>query len=160
NGASGLPNRDNHASFYVPALDELWIWGGSHLETLPGALWAGRFNVSQKKWVAVSTDGAALASVIQNFGGFLIDPATAWSGQANMGLMFGGSDGGNPSNRYWIIEPNPAGSQPYKMAEVSGGTRPPPRDQAMNLMAAGDGMNVYLFSGHNGGNQFTCTGDF
>ncbi len=26
NGASGLPNRDNHGSLYVPRLDEFWVY--------------------------------------------------------------------------------------------------------------------------------------
>src|SRR5438128_175934 len=133
----GPQMRDNHASFYVPRLDELWVWGGSHLETLPGALRSGRFSVSQKKWLATSTtDEGAFEGVVKNFGGFLIDPAMAWSAEADMGWVFGGSDQGNASNRYWVIEPNSPGPQPYKMNEVIGGIRPPPRAQASNLMVA------------------------
>jgi galactose oxidase-like protein len=143
----GLQNRDNYASFYVPRLDELWIWGGSHLETLPGALCSGRFGVSQRKWITTSTDCyGAFSAVVQNFNGFLIDPGMAWSAQADMGVMFGGSDGGNISNRYWIVEPNPQGPQPYKMSEIIGGVRPPPRAQAMNTLVA-VGKGFYLFGG-------------
>ena len=146
----GLQTRDNHASFYVPRLDELWVWGGSHLETLPGALRSGRFSIAQKKWITTSTDdNGAFSAVVKNFGGFLIDPAMAWSEQADTGLMFGGSDGGNASNRYWIIEPNPLGPQPYKMSEIIGGVRPPPRAEAMNLMVAA-GPDFYLLGGDAG----------
>jgi hypothetical protein len=146
----GLQTRDNHASFYVPRLDELWVWGGSHLETLPGALRSGRFSIAQKKWITTSTDdNGAFSAVVKNFDGFLIDPAMAWSEQADTGLMFGGSDGGNASNRYWIIEPNPPGPQPYKMSEIIGGVRPPPRAEAMNLMVAA-GSDFYLLGGDAG----------
>jgi hypothetical protein len=146
----GLQTRDNHASFYVPRLDELWVWGGSHLETLPGALRSGRFSIAQKKWITTSADdNGAFSTVVKNFGGFLIDPAMAWSEQADMGLMFGGSDGGNASNRYWIIEPNPDGPQPYQMSEIIGGVRPPPRAEAMNLMVAA-GSDFYLLGGDAG----------
>jgi hypothetical protein len=220
--AGGLQSRDNQASFYVPQRDEIWVWGGSHLEVyatqLPGssgtvvdgpvtadnytwwkidydsgpdgwskaqdlaktgnriqvtiptvvylspsiyagqagpALWAGRFSIAQKRWVAtgVEANGGvdAFAGVIKNFGGFLIDPGTAWSAQANMGMLFGGSDGGNSSNRYWIIEPNSGGPEPYKMAEViGGGVRPPIRAQCMNCLVA-VGKDFYLFGGTSGG---------
>src|SRR4030095_2004884 len=41
-----IPNRDNHVSFYVPAVDELWIVGGSHVEVLPAnqRYYAGRLS--------------------------------------------------------------------------------------------------------------------
>ena len=146
----GLQTRDNYASLYVPRLDELWVWGGSHLETLPGALRSGRFSIAQKKWIATSTtDNGAFSDVVQNFGGFLSDPAMAWSEQADMGLMFGGSGEGNASNRYWIIEPNSDGPQPYKMSEIIGGVRPPPRAEAMNLMVA-VGPDFYMLGGYAG----------
>ncbi len=149
----GLQNRDNYASLYLPRLDELWIWGGSGLEGLQGSLRSGRFNVSQKKWIASSTtDSGAFAAVVANFGGFLSDNATAWSEDADIGLIFGGSDQGNASNRYWIIEPNQSGPQPYKMSEVTGGTRPPPRAEAMNTLVA-VGKDFYLFGGTSGGFQ-------
>src|SRR6266498_644735 len=70
NGASGLQNRDNHASFYVPRLDEFWIWGGSHLEALPSgtALVSGRFSISQKKWIETNTSiYGAFSNVVENF---------------------------------------------------------------------------------------------
>src|ERR1043166_3067149 len=150
----GLHNRDNYASLYVPRLDELWIWGGSYLElfhqkTGTKAFWAGRFHVSKKKWLTVATDGSAFKDAIANFGGYLLDNGTAWSAEADMGMIFGGSEEGNPSNRYWIIEPNSGGQQPYKMSEVKGGVRPSPRDQCMNCLVA-VGRDFYLFGGHTG----------
>ena len=148
NGQGGLQNRDNYASLYVTQLDEIWVWGGSYLETVPGALRSGRFSIAQRKWITSATsDSGAFTDVVENFGGFLIDNGTAWSADANMGIIFGGSDQGNPSNRYWIIEPNPGGSKSYRMAEVVGGTRPAARDQCMNCIVA-VGRDFYLFGGH------------
>ncbi len=149
NGTSGLQNRDNHGSLYVNQLDEFWVWGGSHLETLPPgtALRSGRFSISKKQWVATAlTDEGAFTGVVKTFGGGLIDSAMDWSAQANMGIIFGGSEQGNQSNRYWIIEANPAGPEPYKMSEIIGGTRPPVRDHVeQNLVAFGP--DFYLFGG-------------
>src|SRR5207249_5649865 len=109
-----------------------------------------------------TTDSGAFSAVVSNFGGFLADNATAWSEQADMGMIFGGGDQGNPSSRYWIIEPNPAGPQSYKMSEVMGGVRPPPRAQAMNLLIAA-GSDFYLFGGFAGGDangNWLFTNDF
>ncbi len=149
NGKSGLPNRDNHGSLYVPRLDEFWVWGGSHLEALPPgtALRSGRFSISKKQWIATSlSDEGAFAGVVKNFGGGLIDSAMDWSREANMGLIYGGSEQGNRSDRYWIIEANPKGPEPYKMSEVIGGTRPPVRDHVeQNLVAVGP--DFYLVGG-------------
>jgi hypothetical protein len=145
----GLQNRDNYASLYVPRLDELWVWGGSGLENYPGggALRSGRFSISQKRWLATSTtDAGAFSAVVSSFGGFLPDLATAWSDVADMGIMFGGSQEGNPTDRMWIIEPNPAGPQAYKMSEIVGGTKPPPRTQVMNNLVAA-GPDFYLYGG-------------
>src|SRR5207244_11886336 len=136
--------------------------GSSRLEALPGGLRSGRFSLSEKRWLATSTtDEGAFEGVVKNFGGFLIDPAMAWSAEADMGLMFGGSDQGNASNRYWVIEPNSPGPQPYKMNEVIGGIRPPPRAQASNLMVA-VGSDFYLFGGFAGSvdGQWTFVNDF
>jgi hypothetical protein len=153
NGQGGLQNRDNYASLYIPQLDEIWVWGGSYLEAVPGALRSGRFSIAQRKWIATgTTDNSAFSDVVENFGGFLVDNGTAWSAEANMGMIFGGTDQGNPSNKYWIIEPNPSGSKPYKMSEVSGGPRPSPRDQCMNCLVA-VGKNFYLFGGHTGNDE-------
>jgi hypothetical protein len=146
-GANGPQARDNYVSFYVSKLDELWVWGGSYLEAIPNALRGGRFSIPQKKWVATSADDAgAFSAVIANFGGGFIDSAAAWSAESDIGMIFGGGAGGNPTDNYWIIEPNPPGPQPYKMYEVSGGTRPSPRAQCMNCLVAA-GKDFYLFGG-------------
>ena len=55
NGQGGLQNRDNYASLYIPQLDEIWVWGGSYLEAVPGALRSGRFSIAQRKWISTGT---------------------------------------------------------------------------------------------------------
>jgi hypothetical protein len=158
NGTDGLQNRDNHASLYVPRLDELWVWGGSGLENYGKAIGnpsvlafcGGRFSVSQKRWLAKGTTAdcyGAFSGVVQNFGGFHANVATAWSAEADMGVIFGGSGNGLYDDQ-WIIEPNPGGSQPYKMSEFLG-SRPPARSQAQNLMVA-VGRDFYLLGGYAG----------
>ena len=178
-----IPNRDNHVSFYVPAVDELWIVGGSHIEALPvnQRYYAGRLSLAGchpvktncARWVATSLSyDAAFAGVIKNssFGtAAFIDPANAWNSSIDKGITFGGSVGGNPSGRYWLIERNQVGglcggyggTERYIMCEMpsnpktpaicggtGSGTTPGARDQAHNLLVAGDGPNFYLAAGH------------
>jgi hypothetical protein len=143
----GPQQRDDHNSLYIPKLDEFWVWGGSRLETLPGALRSGRFSIRAKTWLATSTtDEGAFSGVVQGFGGGHSNGATAWSDALDSGLIFGGDEEGNGSNRFWIIEPNPAGPEPYRMFEVYDDLRPPPRLQAINLLAAA-GTDFYLLGG-------------
>jgi len=142
----GAQVRHNHMSFYIPRLNEFWVWGGSHLETLPGALRSGRFSLTEKKWLATSTtDSGAFDHILEGGTAFLSTMSAAWAGEADMGVMFGGSVEGNPTNRQWIIEPNSAGPEPYRIIEFSG-PRPPIRTQCMNCMVA-VGSEFYLFGG-------------
>jgi hypothetical protein len=53
--------RDNHGSFYVPALNEYWIWAGSHLDALAvqfagavGTVIAGPTSSVSKTWYNVT----------------------------------------------------------------------------------------------------------
>jgi hypothetical protein len=142
----GAQVRHNHVSFYIPRLNEFWVWGGSHLETLPGALRSGRFSLTEKKWLTTSTsDSGAFDRILQGGTVFLSTMSAAWAGEADMGIMFGGSVEGNATNRQWIIEPNSAGPEPYQIIEFSG-PRPPIRTQCMNCMVA-VGSEFYLFGG-------------
>jgi hypothetical protein len=142
----GAQVRHNHMSFYVARLNEFWVWGGSHLETLPGALRSGRFSLTEKKWLATSTtDSGAFDGIIHGGAPILSTMSAAWAGVADMGLIFGGSVEGNATDRQWIIEPNPAGPEPYRIIEFAG-IRPPARTQCMNCMAA-VGSEFYLFGG-------------
>jgi hypothetical protein len=138
--------RHNHVSFYVDRLDEFWLWGGSHLETLPGALRSGRFSLHEKRWIATSTnDSGAFNGLIRGRTVFLSTMSAAWSAEADMGMLFGGSVQGNATNGQWIIEPNPPGPEPYRIVEFSG-QRPPIGSQCMNCMVA-VGLDFYLFGG-------------
>src|ERR1051325_197461 len=147
--ANGPQARDNYGSFYVPRLDELWVWGGSYLIEVYGknAIFSGRFSVSQKKWIATGADdNGAFKDVVS---GPVVrtgtDLAAAWSAESDTGVIFGGGAGGSPSDEMWIISPNPEGPQPYKSVRFTG-PRPPPRAQCMNCMVAA-GKDFYLFGG-------------
>ena len=166
NGTNGPEARDNYASLYNSRLDELWIWGGSYLEAKAGALRSGRFSIAQRKWVASGiNDSDAFSGMVDlsAVGGMPwngADPATAWSTQLDMGMVCCGSANAI-SGDFYLIEPNSGGSTPYKATKL-GGTLPPPRAQAMNLMVAA-GTNFYLFSGWNGkdaSGNYTYTNDF
>ena len=155
-GTTGIQARDNYASFYIPRLNELWVWGGSHLEdyvaqtgnTIP-VYRSGRFSISQKQWITKSeAEGGAFSEVVA--GNMLltgVDPAAAWNAQLDMGVFCCGSGNGVYDDVY-IIEPNSAGPQPYKISQFTG-PRPPARAQAMNLMVAG-ATNFYLLGGYTG----------
>jgi hypothetical protein len=142
----GAQVRHNHGSFYVPSRDEFWIFGGSHLETLPGAFRSGRFGVGTKKWLAVSTtDSGAFDGIIKGGIASLATMATAWSQDADVGMTFGGSQEGNPVDKQFLIEPNPSGPEAYRLLEYTG-SRPPIRTQCMNCMVA-VGSDFYLYAG-------------
>ncbi len=161
--------RDNFGSFYVPRLDELWLWGGSYLEQYgSSALRSGRFHVSQKRWIASgTTDADAFKDILDlsEVGGAMpwngADPATAWNAQLDMGMVCCGS-GNSYSGDFYLIEPNQGGGKPYKATKLSG-TLPPPRGQAMNLLVAAN-TDFYLFSGFNGYDEanrdYSYTRDF
>ena len=147
NDVLGIQGRDNFASFYIPRLDELWVWNGSYLQ--PGELYSGRFSVSQKKWLATgTTDSGAFAGIVDMTatGGMPFsgtDPAMAWAANADTGLMLGGS---SESGEYtYIFEPKPGGPELYKASRLTI-PRPPWRAQCMNCMVS-DGKDFYLFGG-------------
>jgi hypothetical protein len=149
----GVQRRDNHGSFYVPALDEFWVWGGSYLETYPGLTGgkqpyrSGRFSFRTNKWVAVGhSDTDAFVGVVK--GGpveFSIDAATGWSAELDMGVVFGGYRVGNPTDLMYLVEPNPNGPERYRWTQYAG-PRPPARSMVHNAMVAA-GRDFYLFGG-------------
>jgi hypothetical protein len=141
----GAHQRHNGTLVVVPRLKQVWIFGGSHLETLPGALRSGRFDLETRKWLATSTtDQGAFEGVVAGGIGFRPNQAAAWSAELDMGVFFGGSSNGVYDDQ-WIIEPNPGGPAPYKLTQFTG-PRPPARTQAQNLMVA-VGSNFYLVGG-------------
>ncbi len=161
---SGIEGRDNFGSFYIPALDELWVWDGSHIETFDGAggaRWGGRFSLASNTWVARSDPALSSDPDKNNKGGPFdavidltatggkmlisgIDPAMAWAATSNMGLMLGGS-GDSDSSPVFLFEPKAGGPEPYKLTLLTG-ARPPARTQCMNCMVS-DGTNFFLTGG-------------
>lgn len=148
----GVQKRDNHGSFYVPALDEFWVWGGSYMEAYEPKTGvkpyrSGRFSFETNRWVAVSdTNVGAFAGLVKDGPPFFgLDTAMAWSADLDMGVMFGGETEGNPVNTMYLIERNPAGPERYRATPFTG-PRPPARYQAHNLLVAA-GKDFYLFGG-------------
>ena len=167
-GHLGIPNRDNHASFYVAARDEIWMWGGSHVEAMPDMqqrFYSGRFSLAGCHpvttncgvWVHRSLGYADMgAGVVKNaLNGFGTNPGCAWSATANAGMCAFSSINGSGQDAYMIVEPNDSrsicagagsGSEPYIACSPAGGIRPPFRDQCQNCMVAG-GSDIYVHGG-------------
>jgi hypothetical protein len=159
-GNGGVHQRHNGTVLYVPSRDELWITGGSHLETLPGALRSGRFNVGSKKWLATSpTDSGAFDGIIKGGFGFTSNQAAAWSEELDLGVLFGGS-GNGVYDHQWLIEKNLDGPEPYKLTAYQQ-PRPAPRSQAQNLLVSA-GSDFYLVGGYAGSvdNKWILLDDF
>ena len=119
-----LSNADNYISFYVPQLNELWRWSGSHAAEYDhaAARASGVYSFAQHKvvtWQAGKplSDNSylfgndvcqAFATRIANCDeavGFHVDPGAAWAENRNMGIIAGGSGSGY-SGVYWLIVPN------------------------------------------------------
>lgn len=156
-GAGGyLQARDNYESFLIPDVPgsgtagapgpELWVWGGSHLETFSSPCRSGRFNLTTNTWTHLSTtDSGAFGAVLTGTMGFVIDSGAAWSNSKHMGIIFGGSDGGSGTDAMRIFERTPSGPTAYSVSAFNG-TRPPARAQCMNCMVA-VGDDFYLVGG-------------
>src|ERR1043166_3380149 len=180
----GAHGRDNYASLYIESRRKLLIWGGSHYCDPPygpqsptwPSKWSGVMDLSAcyptvtthcATWTATAAEAngySPFCSLIKNcISWFNIDPACAWSNEADIGMCGFGSHQG-PQNTYVLIVPNIAanavicsgagvGAEPY-ISCVKGTDNnntpgaPPIRDQAMNLMAAGPNGCFYLFGGH------------
>jgi hypothetical protein len=170
----GIHPRDNPASFYIPAIHELWVWNGAYLDTYTGgAYWAGRLSttacaaslaVNCASWTTRSPLSTTATTAYQAFTAVLdmsanggdipwegLDPAMAWAETINTGAMIGGSaDSG--VNTY-IVEPKVGGPETYKVTKLTI-PRPPSRNQCMNCMVS-DGTDFYLAFGYFGSNQLT-----
>ena len=168
--------RDNHYSLYVDALDEYWIWGGSHLETLPSLgitpYPGGRFGpfANNPRWITKGADlgdsgSTAFTSVVDmsGSGGRMpttgTDPATAWNATLNMGIICCGSSQGNPQNDVYVIEPKTGGPQPYKSRKINNVPFHP--RQQMENGATSCGRKFYIFAGEYGLGDYVyaSTGD-
>jgi Kelch motif len=168
-GHPGIPGRDNYASWYVPQRDEMWLWGGSYVNTLPPdqQYYSGRFSFAGchpvvftdcGKWAYRSLNYADMGPGIvkNNVIGYGADPACAWSRSANRG-MCGWAFNGDNAQIPFVVEPNDSksvcpgagtGSEPYISCYVKNGTLPPPRVQNMNSLVA-VGNDFYLYGGDN-----------
>lgn len=154
---NGINNRDNHASYYIDAIDRFLIWGGSHLEACVGAYWSGAFDSTDKTWTERGANGSlsAISKYIKGAVNLPIDPGCAWNKETDMGLSFGGTLQGNPLNTCYLIRGNRSGGpQLYEMLDITNPAGPMARDQAMNLVVAG-GRKFYLVAGNKGNWTFT-----
>ncbi len=175
---AGANWRDNYSSFYVPARDELWVFGGSHMEDLSNLpqppYQSARYSLAGCH--PISTNCATLIERnVSNSGSFdaivengitlaNIDPGCAWSAAANAGICIAGLLNGQVvDNSYILIEPNDASStcspkqqtaKPYVSCVVdpsdSDPTFPSPRAQMMNSAIAGPNKLVYVSGGYSG----------
>jgi hypothetical protein len=126
-----LGNADNHTSFYVPALNEFWKIGGSHLDCGPpciGQRVAGAYSFTTHQWETTQVSGngtsdfglfcTGFASRIKDCVegmGYHIDPGAAWASAIDSGLVLGGA-GAGLFGTYWLIVPNTTGGmQPYRL---------------------------------------------
>lgn len=123
NGSGALTNRDNHLDFYVPARDEFWAFFGNPSGIgAPGSLsghFGGVFSLKQKKWTRVANTASDFAAgLIKGFDKFnqVYNPAHCWSEALNTGVWFGGATIGSLTHTLGLIEPNPGGPEPYRLA--------------------------------------------
>jgi Bacterial Ig domain/Galactose oxidase, central domain len=166
-GHPGIPGRDNYASWYVSARDEMWLWGGSYVDGLPPnqQYYTGRFsfagchpvpttNCGQWVWRSLNHADVGPGIVKNNIIGYGADPGCAWSGSGNRG-MCGWAFNGENAQIPFVVEPNDAnsvcpgagtGSEPYISCYVRNGMLPPPRVQCMNCLVA-VGNDFYLYGG-------------
>jgi Purple acid Phosphatase, N-terminal domain/Divergent InlB B-repeat domain len=148
-GVNGLQNRDNHASFYVPARGaqgELWVLGGAYNSN--GAnQWGGRFDLAMRTW-SIFTSPSDFASGL--IAGPLptpgVDAGAAWCPDVNTGVWFGGGGAGNAQGYTGLIEPNPSGPEPYRFRAITPVPSPPARWLTVSSMLC-IGSTVYLYGG-------------
>lgn len=147
-----LTNRNNHQAFYMPARNEFWVLAGTTFYQA-SPYFGGRFSLDTRRWEYLSPPwGEKTRSDLADFSAGLIagtpgwvapNAATAVCADLNTVVLFGGMNGRGGVR---IIEPNPAGPEPYRWA----GAPPPPIHQpAENVRhnAACVGDTVYFVSG-------------
>ena len=149
NGSSGLQNRREHVSFYVPARGaqgELWVLGGEY-DPNRANQWGGRFDIATRQWRTFDSPAAFAAGLIA---GSLAEPgqaaAAAWCSNVNTGIWLGGGDGNGVQDYTGLIEPNPSGPEPYRFRAIKPRPSPPARWRTVSSMVC-VGTNVYLYGG-------------
>jgi len=117
-----LTNRNNHQAFYVAGRDEFWVLAGTTFyQSSP--YFGGRFSLTTNRWEYLSPPWAEKTrgdlvdfadGVVANMGGWTAANAvTATCLSADTVVLFGGMSDSTGAVR--IIEPNPAGPEPYRM---------------------------------------------
>ncbi|WP_372720289.1 hypothetical protein [Immundisolibacter sp.] len=141
---TALTNRNNHQAFYMPARNEFWVLAGTTFYQ-KSPYFAGRFSLDTNRWVNLSTSLAEFsAGLIAGSGGWVApNAATAVCKDLNTVVLFGGMNG---TGGVRIIEPNPAGPEPYRWALAP---KPPIHLPAENVRhnAVCVGDTVYFISG-------------
>lgn len=142
---TALSNRNNHQQFYLPARNEWWVLAGT-IFYQGGTLWGGRFNLATNRWNNISKSLTEFsAGMIAGTPGWVApNAATAVCKDLDTVVLFGGM--ANKTGGVRIIEPNPAGPEPYKWALAS---KPPIHMPAENVRenAVCVGDTVYFSTG-------------
>ena len=148
-----ITNRNNHQAFYLPALDQFWVLAGAYWDK-SSPYFAGRFQRGVDRWAYVSkpwsdptkSDGADFSAgmIAGQWPGWVpANAATAVCADLNTVVLFGGMSG---TGGVRIIEPNPAGPEPYRWASAP---KPPIYQPAENVRhnAVCVGDTVYFVTG-------------
>jgi hypothetical protein len=161
----GIKGRDNENSFFIPQLNELWIWDGAYLAmgvdsysarfSLAGCAPAPSTNCAYPGgWIATGLDHETAFKDVVDMSATNnrmpyqgIDSAMAWATDANAGLLIGGS--GDDGVSTFLFEPKAGGPELYKSTRLTI-SRPPYRSQCMNCLVS-DGTDFYLMGGYTGG---------
>ena len=149
---TALTTRNNHQAFYLPARNEFWVLAGTTFHQ-SSPYFGGRFSLDTNRWEYLSkpwgekTVGDLAdfsAGVIAGSGGWVApNAATAVCPDINTVVLFGGMSG---TGGVRIIEPNPAGPEPYQWGSSA---KPPFHHPAENVRhnAACVGDTVYFVEG-------------
>ena len=120
-------NRNNHQAFYMPGVDQFWVMGGTSWDNGGWASY-GRFDLKTQRWAHVSKPWSdpTKADDLKDFGTGMVagsmsgwaapNAATAVCTDLDTAVLFGGM--ADTWGGVRIIEPNPAGPEPYRWANA------------------------------------------
>lgn len=148
-------NRNNHQAFYMPGVNQFWAMAGTSWDN-GGWAWGGRFDLATKRWAHVSKpySDPAKSDLVDFSAGMIAGSPAGWAAanaatavcaDLDTAVLFGGMSDTWGTVR--IIEPNPAGPEPYRWAPAP--TKAPIHLPAENVRhnAACVGDTVYFISG-------------
>ena len=149
-----LTNRNNHQAFYMRGVDQFWVMNGTWWDHA-GPYAYGRFDLKTQRWSYMSkpwsdptkndlVDFSAGMVAGAPYGWAAPNAATATCPDIDTIVMFGGMSDSTGDVR--IIEPNPAGPEPYRWTK--GGKAPiflPAENVRHNAACVGD--TVYFVEG-------------